>query len=232
MSDAGREPSDDGRVDPIRVIIVDPDPLPRRMVREVIEAAPDFVVIAEASDGIEGTELACRHRPDVLLIEATLPGLDGIAVTRRIGELAPGVNVVVFAMARDDDLELRALRAGAQGFLSKEDGVDAMPQALRAVAHGEVAISRALTMRLIKRMRRTPGAGTGMRPVKSQLTAREWEVLDLLSAGATTAEVAEALVVAEDTVNSHVKNVMRKLGVRTRREAVEAAEALASLSPI
>lgn len=115
------------------------------------------------------------------------------------------------------------LRAGAAGYLSKDLDVDVLPQALEGTRSGEAAISRRLSMRLIEQLRRVPEASTGMRPVKSPLTPREWEVVDLLYEGRTTEEIADVLVLSTETVRSHIKNLMRKLGASSRAEAVALA---------
>jgi DNA-binding NarL/FixJ family response regulator len=214
----------------IRVILADPDPLARRVVRDELQRQSEFVVVAEASDGVEALELTRHYRPDVLLCEAVMPRVTGLDVTRLLRESVPEVRVVIFAVTSDPELEMRTLRAGAVGYLTKTQGVAAVPASLRGVARGEAAVSRLLTMRLIERLRQAPEAGTGMRPVKSNLTSREWEVLDQLVMGASTRDIASRLFLTEDTVYSHIKSIMRKLGVRSRQEAVDAAERLVTMA--
>jgi len=211
---------------PLRVILADDDPLARRVVRDALQTA-GVVVIAEASDGREAVELARHYRPDVVLMDVVMPSMDGIVATRTITEEVPGVRIVMLTISDDEDLWLLGVRSGASGYLKKDAlDVDALPRVLRGVKDGEAAISRKMAARLIDHVRRIPDTGLGVRPVKSNLTTREWEVLDELSAGRSTEEIAEAFVLSEETVRSHVKNVIRKLGVRTRAEAVDAAKRL------
>jgi DNA-binding NarL/FixJ family response regulator len=208
------------------VVIADSDPLSRRAVRDALQDSPGTAVAAGASDGVEAFELTLHYRPDVLLTEWALPRLSAEEVIRRVREQAPDVKIIVLSVRITDEVALRALRAGACGVLSKDVPVESIARALRGAVYGEAAISRELTMRIIERVRGLPEGFAGMRPVKSPLTPREWEVLDLVSRGATTHDIAATLVLTEDTVYSHVKNILRKLGVHSRAEAIALAEQL------
>jgi two-component system, NarL family, response regulator LiaR len=214
------------KLNTIHVVIADSDPLARRVIRDALQDQTGFVIPAEASSGPEAVELSLHYRPDVTLMEASLPGLDGLAATRRIREQAPDVRVLIFSRDDREDIQLQALQAGADGFVSKNVPVETVSRVVQSVVRGEAAISRKVTMRLIERLRHLPEGGTGMRPVRSSLTAREWEVLDLLCQRKNTREIAEALVLSEETIYSHSKNVLRKLEVHSREEAIEAAEHL------
>ena len=210
----------------LRLIIADPDPLARRAIRDSLRAEDGFVVSAEAKDGLEAVELAVHYRPDLVLMEVALPAGDGISACREITSRAPEVRVVMFSVPQDDDVQIRALRAGASGFLSKNASIESIARALRSVAGGETAVTRALTSHLVELLRATTENGIGMRPVKSPLTTREWEVLDLICAGDSTREISAKLFLSEDTVYSHTKSILRKLGVHSRSDAVAMAAQL------
>src|SRR4051794_3340494 len=215
----------------LRTIVADDDPLVRRLIRDTLQR-DGVTVIAEASTGREAVELALFYRPDVVVMDFMMPEMDGIEATRRIYEHDPSIRVVLLTGAGDDELGLRGLRAGASGYLSKEVELEALPRALRGALDGEAAISRRLAMELIQRYRSTPTGGTGLRPVRSRLTDREWEVLDLLSTGVTTDQIAKTLVLSTETVRSHLKNLYRKLGVNSREAAVQAASRMRSVNEL
>ena len=200
------------------------------MIKEALRRA-GIVVIAEAQNGRQAVELTRHYHPDVVLMDIVMPELDGIAATRRIVKENPGQIVVILTTADDDEIGLLGLRAGARGFLAKDVDVDVLPQALHGALNGEAAISRRLSMRLVEHVRRAPNGPGGMRPVKSPLTSREWEVLDLLAQSKTTDEIAEQLVLASETVRSHIKNILRKLDVRSRGQAVAVAKRMRSEPP-
>lgn len=209
----------------LRIIIADDDPLARRVVRDALQDA-GVIVIAEAGNGREAIELSRHYRPDVVLMDVIMPSVDGLEATRIITREVPETAVLVLTASGDEDTGMLALRCGAAGFLSKDVDIDALPRALRGIKGGEAAISRQLTMTLVQRFRRTRTDGTGLRPVQSVLSGREWEVLDHLCLGASTDDIADALVLSTETVRSHIKNVLRKLRVSSRAEAIAMAREL------
>ena len=214
------------KLDRRRVLVGDPDQLARRALTDSLRSDGRFTVIGQASDGVELVELARHYRPDVVLVATSLPGLDAVTACERIVRARPEIRVVVLATSPDLDLETRAVRAGASAFVVKTEEIDAIKRTVDLVAAGQAVISPGLTAMLIDRLRRTPQDGTGTRPVKSTLTNREWEILDLICGGQSTREIAEGLYLSPETVNSHVKNVLKKLGVHSRAAAVEVASAL------
>ena len=213
---------------PLRTLVSDDDPLVRRLIRDTLQRER-VTVVAEATTGREAVELALFYRPDVVVMDYMMPEMDGIEATRRIYEQAPEIRVILLTGSSDETLGMRGLRAGAAGFLSKTMDLNSLPRALRGSIEGEAAISRKLAMQLVQHYRSAPLGGVGLRPVRSHLTDREWEVLDLLTGGATTDDIARELVLSTETVRSHLKNLYRKLGVRSREDAVEAAARMREL---
>jgi len=226
----GSEPGGMGDEERLRMIIVDDDPLARRVLRDVLQAA-GITVIAEAASGREALELSGFYKPDLVLMDVVMPEMDGIAATRALVRRHPEVCVVVLTATDDEHVGLAGLRAGASGFLCKTIAPDALPRALRGALAGQAVVSRELTMRLVSELQSARENGIGMRPVRSPLTSRQWEVLDLLCQSRSTQEIADSLVLSTETVRSHVKSLLRKLGVSSRDQAVrEAARMRADLS--
>ena len=211
----------------LRVVIADDDAFARRMIKESLQRA-GVIVVAEAHNGREAIGLTRHYRPDVVLMDVVMPEVDGIAATRRIVEEIPGQVVVILTTAGDDEIGLLGLRAGASGFLNKDVDVEVLAQALQGALSGEAVISRRLSMTLVEHLRRAPDGPGGLRPVKSPLTPREWEVVDLLAEKKTTDEIAQLLVLSSETVRSHVKNILRKLGSTSRQDAVAVAQRMRS----
>ena len=213
-------------VERVRVLVADPDPLARRALADSLRADGGFLVIGQAADGVEAAELARHYGPDLVLLATHLPKLDASEVCERIVSSSATTRVVMLATSADVELEMRAVRAGASGFVVKTDEPTSIGRALAIVLAGHAVISPELTGVLVERLRRTPEGGTGTRPVKSALTDREWEVLDLICSGSTTRDIADSLYLSPETVNSHAKSVLKKLGVHSRAAAVEAASML------
>jgi two-component system, NarL family, response regulator LiaR len=215
---------------PWRAVVADDDALARRTIEEVMGRA-GIVVVAEATDGMQAVELVRSHRPDLVVMDIVMPELDGVAATRRIVEERPDQVVVLLSSTAGEELAVLGLRAGACGYLRKDVDLDALPRALIGALNGEAAISRRMARKLLQELRATPPQGNGLRPVHSPLTTREWEVLDLVCEGRTTEEIAATFVVSSETIRSHVKRILRKLGVSSRQEAAAAARRMRHLDP-
>lgn len=209
--------------DRFRLILIDPDAMSRHALSDALRADGRFTVIAQAESSKEGVELALHYKPALVVIANAVPGMDAVRAIERITAGAPDVRVVLVSATHEIEIEMCAVRAGASGFLDKDSGLVAIARSLTLVAAGESVISREMTHLLLDRLRRTPEDGSGMRPVKSPLTDREWEILDMICSGMGTREMADDLFLSTETVNSHVKRILRKLGVHSRSAAVEVA---------
>ncbi|MFG1953641.1 response regulator [Micromonospora sp. NPDC048830] len=204
----------------IDVLLVDDDELVRVGLRAIIDAQPDLRVVGEAADGAEVPPLVARLRPTVVLMDVRMPAIDGIQATRRLLAASPAPpKVLVVTTFANDEYVYDALRAGAQGFLLKRARPSEVVEALRVVAAGESLLFPAA----IRRLAGAYGGRGGDRLRSARLTDREAEVLRLMTTGRSNVEIAEHLVVGVETVKTHVGNVLAKLGVRDRTQAVIAA---------
>ena len=211
----------------IRVLLADDQPLLRHGFALILRAQPDIEVIGEAADGAEAVRLTGLLRPDVVLMDVRMPGTDGIEATRQLaGPDGPGLaasprpRVLILTTFDLDEYVYDALRAGASGFLLKDAPTEEVVGAVRAVAAGNAVLSPAVTRRLLDQVGRRLPAAVSRGPGLEQLTEREHEVLRMLAAGLSNAEIAQALVVSDATVKSHVSSLLGKLGLRDRVQAV------------
>jgi DNA-binding NarL/FixJ family response regulator len=201
----------------LRVVIADDQPMMRAGFKAVLEATGSIEVVAEAATGEEAVAAAEAHRPDVVLMDIRMPGMDGIEATRRL----PRQRVLILTTFGLDEYIIEALRAGASGFLLKDAPTREVVEAVRAVAAGDAVLAPAVTRQLLDQVgRRLPAAVSRTPDGLGELTDREQEVLRMLAVGMSNAEIANALVVSEPTVKTHVSNLLGKLGLRDRVQAV------------
>jgi DNA-binding NarL/FixJ family response regulator len=205
----------------IRVLIADDQAMVRAGFAALLDAQPDIEVIGQARDGAEAVELAAASRPDVVLMDVRMPVLDGIAATKEVLAADSEVRVVMLTTFDVDDYVLDAIRAGASGFLLKDALPDDLVAAVRVVAAGDALLAPRVTRRLLQRVAAAPVPAP--RPRLDELTQREREVLIEVARGRSNREIAAALVIAEQTVKTHVSRVLGKLGLRDRAQAVVAA---------
>ena len=200
----------------IRVGIADDQDLVRAGFETILAASSDLEVVGTAGDGIEAVELAGAARPDVLLLDIRMPRLDGLAALPRILAASPDTRVLVLTTFDLDEYVYEALRGGASGFLLKDVRRDQLVDAVRVVARGDALLHPAVTRRLIADL----VTGRTVAPLDDPLTGRERETLQLIARGLTNAEIAAELFISEHTVKTHVSNVLMKLGLRDRVQAV------------
>jgi DNA-binding NarL/FixJ family response regulator len=210
----------DGVGPPIRVVLADDQELVRKGFRVLLEAEPDIDVVGEAADGREAVAQVARHRPAIALMDIQMPGMDGLEATRQILD-APGnvTRVLILTTFERDDYIFDALRLGASGFLLKTSPPEELISAITVVAGGAALLSPSVTRRVIARFTRH---APPLRPPETlaRLTEREHDVLRLLAQGMSNAEIGQALFVSEATVKTHMSNLLAKLGLRDRVQAV------------
>ncbi|MFR9724937.1 response regulator [Streptomyces sp. MS19] len=203
----------------VRVVLADDQPLIRTALRMVIAEAADLEVAGEAGDGAAAVELARTLRPDVVVMDIRMPGVDGIEATRRITAAHPDVHVVVLTTFDDDAYVYGALRAGAGGFLVKDMALDDILDAVRVVAAGDGLIAPGVTRRLIREFARLPGTARAPREITG-ITGREREVLTLVGSGLSNGEIAARLHISVATAKTYVTRLLSKLDARDRVQLV------------
>ena len=212
-------------LDQIRILLADDHDLFREGLAGIIAAQPDMLVVGEASDGLEAIVKARELEPDLILMDIQMPGCDGLEATREIKKELPEVTVVMLTVRDEDEKLFAALKNGAQGYLLKNIRSHEMLEMLRGALRGEAAISPALAGRVLEEFRRL----SRLAPLESggeilPLTQREQEVLGLVATGASDKEIADDLFISLNTVKSHVRNILAKLEVNSRREAARLAK--------
>jgi DNA-binding NarL/FixJ family response regulator len=211
-------------MDPIRILIADDHPLFRDGLRALLESVPDMQVIGEAATGDEALTQAHALQPDVILMDLKMPGMNGIEAARHILLTSPHIHILVVTMFEDDDSVFAAIRAGARGYLLKGAAQEETLRAICAVSHGEAIFGPTIAERLMNYFGSTrPIAKGGPAQFFPELTDREYEILTLIAQRKSNADIAARLVLSPKTVRNHVSNILSKLQVADRTEAMHAA---------
>ena len=202
----------------IRVLVADDQSMVRAGFRMLLSHDPEIEVVGEASNGNEAVDMAARFRPTVVLMDIRMPELDGLQATRRILAADKAARVLILTTFDLDEYVYEALRAGASGFVLKDDPPEQLLAAIRVVARGDALLSPAVTRRVIEKFMRTPRP----RPPREidELTERELEVFRLIARGLSNAEIGEQLYISEATVKTHITHILQKLNLRDRVQAV------------
>ncbi len=199
---------------PIRVLLAEDHALVRAGFRALLTGLPDIEVVAEAADGRQALDLVAAHRPDIVLMDIAMTGVNGLEATERIAQTWPDVRVVILSMHANEEYVLRALRAGARGYLVKDAGLSELELAVRAVAAGDTYLSPPISRQVVEGyVRRAGPAPADADDRARQLTPRQREVLQLLVAGCTVKEIGRRLGISEKTVETHRSQIMERLQI-------------------
>lgn len=200
--------------DQIRILIVDDHPLFRAGVAHSLGVEPDFTVVGQAENGEDGIELAKTLRPDIVMLDVSMPGIDGIATAARIAVALPETRIIMLTVSENEDSLMAALKAGAHGYVLKGVSSIELRAIIRRVAGGEAYVTPLLAGKMLTELSRPSGPA-----YLDELTKREVEVLELLSQGLANREIGERLHLAEKTIKHHISGILQKLQVRSRTEA-------------
>lgn len=212
---------------PIRLLIVDDHTLFRQGLVSLLQDESDFQVVGEAASGEEALSMARQLQPDVVLMDVTMPGMGGIETTRRLLTLMPHARVLMLTVSEEDEDLFAAIQAGARGYILKNADADELLDAIRRVHTGEAMLSPSVTLRVLEVLRK----GVPLALPDLPLTRREQEVLALLAQGASNRQIAETLMVSENTVKTHVRHILEKLGLRSRGEVIAYARQFNLIAP-
>jgi len=214
-----------------RIVLVDDHVLVRSGMKALLDAEPDLEVTGEAGDGAEGVDVALQRHPDVVLMDLAMPGLDGIEATKRILAAGSRARILVVTSHDDDQLVLRALRAGATGFFLKDAAPDRLAEAVRTVAAGDTLLAPPIARRLVERQLGATGTRSALLARFDRLTERERDIVRRLARGLSNAALAKELALSEATIKTHVTRLLNKLDVSSRVQAVVLAYESGFVSP-
>ena len=203
----------------IRLLLADDHTVLRQGMAQVLDMQPDIDVVAQADNGEEAVRLAAQHRPDIVLMDINMPGMDGVEAAARITANFPDTGVIILTMYRRDDYVFEAIKAGANGYLLKEVELDELLAAVRSVAQGEAVIDSAIASRVLAEFRRPQPRAEEEEESEPDLPERDVEILRLLAQGLSNQEIADRLVIAEKTVRNRLSGIFRRLHLENRTQA-------------